>query len=53
MVGDFRTFTSSFSNVCGYRRPHVTGFVAFESVFKSLQLQCASTPDTCGRKPDP
>ena len=39
-VGDFRTFTLSFSKVYGYRRPHVSGFVAFsnvstlESVFK-------------------
>ena len=54
-MGDFRTFASSFSKVCGYRRPHVTGFVAFskvstlERVFKSLQLQCAFSPDTCGR----
>ena len=51
-VGVFRTFTSSFSKVCGYRRPHVTGFVAFskvstlESVFKSLRLQCSFWPDT-------
>ena len=46
-------------NVCSYKRPYVTGFVTFskvstlESVFKSLGLQCAFSPDTCGRKPDP
>ena len=57
-VGDFHTFTSSFSKRSGYMRPHVTGFVAYskvstlESVFKSLRLQCAFLQDTCGRKPD-
>ena len=46
-VGDFRTFTSSFSKRSGYMRQHVTRFVAFskvstlESVFKSLRLRCA------------
>ena len=39
--------------------PHVSRFVAFsklftpESVFKSLRPQCAFSPDTCGRRPDP
>ena len=38
----FTHFTSSFSEVCGYRRSHVSDFVAFskvstpESVFKSF-----------------
>ena len=58
-VSDFYTFTSLFSKRSGYMRPHVTGFVAFlsfhsgERSVKSLQLQCAFFPDTCGRKPDP
>ena len=57
--GRFTHFTSSFSEVCGYRRSHVSDFVAFskvstlESVFKSLRLQCAFSPNTCGRRPDP
>ena len=28
-IGDVHTFTSSFSNVYGHMRPHVSGFVAF------------------------
>ena len=44
-VGDVRSFTSSFSNVYGYKHPHVSGFVAFskvstlETVFKNLWLE--------------
>ena len=34
-MGDFRTFTTSFSKVCGYRRPHVTAFVAFSKSLNS------------------
>ena len=42
-----------------YRHPHASDVVAFsevstpESVFKSLPLQCAFSPDTCARMPDP
>ena len=52
-VSGFRTFTSSFSKVYGYKHPHVAGFVAFskvstlESVFKCLRIQTYS--DTCGQ----
>ena len=59
LVGDFFTFTSSFSKVYGYKHSHGSRFVAFskvsnlETVIKSLRLQCALSPDTCGRRPDP
>ena len=55
-AGNFCASSSSFSKACDYKCPPVFGFVAFlnisilETIFKCLRLQCAFSPNTCGRK---
>ena len=54
-ISNFIDLRHRFQIVAVTVRPHVSGFVAFskvstlESVFKSLRLRCAFSPDTCGR----
>ena len=54
-ISNFVDLRHRFQIVAVTVRPHVSGFVAFskvstlESVFKSLRLRCAFSPDTCGR----